>query len=104
MSEDEIKELKDDRTKLDTLRETFRNDATKSVKATFIIDALAKDQEVAVSEADVMQTIYYEAMQMGQDPKEAYEYYKSSGYLPAIQMSIVEDKVLTKILNSKMKD
>ncbi|MDX9814482.1 MAG: trigger factor [Sulfurimonas sp.] len=103
MSEDEINELRDDKSKLDALRDTFREDATKSVKATFIIDALAKDQDVKVSESDVMQTIYYEAMQMGQDPKQAYDYYKDSGYLPAIQMSIVEDKVLSKILDAKMK-
>ncbi len=103
MSEDEIKELREDRTKLDALRDEFRDDATKSVKATFIIDALAKDQDVKVSESDVMQTIYYEAMQMGQDPQQAFEYYKSAGYLPAIQMSIVEDRVLSKILDTKMK-
>lgn len=103
MSEDEIKELREDANKLKELRETFREDATKSVKATFIIDALAKAEDVKIDESEVMQTIYYEAMQMGQDPKSAYEYYKNSGYLPAIQMSMIEDKVLSKILNSKMK-
>lgn len=103
MSEDEIKELKEDTSKVEALRESVRDDAQRSVKATFIIDALAKEQDVKVDEAEVMQTIYYEAMQMGQDPKEAYEYYKKAGYLPAIQMSMVEDRVLTKILNSKMK-
>lgn len=104
MSEDEIKELRDDATKLEALRETFRQDAEKSVKATFIIDALATAQSVKVDENEVMQTIYYEAMQMGQDPRMAYDKYKQAGYLPAIQMSMVEDKVLTQILNSKMKE
>lgn len=104
MSEEEIKELREDEKKLDELRESFREDASKSVKATFIIDALASAQKVRVDENEVMQTIYYEAMQMGQDPKSAYEHYKEAGYLPAIQMSMVEDKVLTSILNSKMKD
>jgi len=51
-----------------------------------------------------MQTIYYEAMQMGQDPRLVYDKYKNSGYLPAIQMSMIEDRVLTQILNSKMKE
>ena len=104
MSEDEIKELREDATKLEALRETFREDAERSVKATFIIDALAVAESVKVEENEVMQTIYYEAMQMGQDPKEAYDKYKEAGYLPAIQMSMVEDKVLTQILNSKMKE
>lgn len=104
MSEDEIKELREDAAKLEALRETFRLDAEKSVKATFIIDALATAQSVKVDENEVMQTIYYEAMQMGQDPRMAYDKYKNAGYLPAIQMSMVEDKVLTQILNSKMKE
>ena len=104
MSEDEIKELREDSKKLEALRETFRADAKESVKATFIIDALAQAEDVKVEENDVMQTIYYEAMQMGQDPQKAYDQYKDAGYLPAIQMSMVEDKVLSQILNSKMKE
>ncbi|OHE02804.1 MAG: trigger factor [Sulfurimonas sp. RIFOXYD12_FULL_33_39] len=104
MSEDEIKELRENADKLEALRETFRSDAEKSVKATFIIDALATAESVKVDENEVMQTIYYEAMQMGQDPRLAYDKYKQAGYLPAIQMSMVEDKVLTQILNSKMKE
>jgi trigger factor len=104
MSEDEIKELREDAKKLEALRETFREDATRSVKATFIIDALATAENIRVDENEVMQTIYYEAMQMGQDPRLAYDKYKNAGYLPAIQMSMIEDRVLTQILNSKIKE
>ncbi len=104
MNEDEIKELRENTDKLEALRDTLRDDAKESVKATFIIDALAAAEGVKVEENDVMQTIYYEAMQMGQDPQKAYEQYKEAGYLPAIQMSMVEDKVLSQILNAKMKD
>lgn len=102
MSEEEIQELRQSAEKLQELRETFREDAQRSVRATFIIDALATAEKVRVDENEVMQTIYYEAMQMGQDPRLAYDKYKNSGYLPAIQMSMVEDKVLTQILNSKI--
>ncbi len=103
MGEDEIKELRENADKLEALRETFREDAQRSVKATFIIDALATAENVRVDENEVMQTIYYEAMQTGQDPRLAYDKYKNAGYLPAIQMSMVEDKVLTQILNSMIK-
>jgi len=102
MSEDEIKELRENADKLNELRETFRADASKSVRATFIIDSLAQAQNVKVEEQEIMQTIYYEAMQMGQDPKKAYDQYKDAGYLPAIQMSMVEDRVLTALLNEKV--
>ena len=43
-------------------------------------------------------------MQMGQDPSAVYENYKKSGYLPAIQMAMVEDKVLKKLIDAKLKD
>ena len=104
MNEEEIKELRESEEKLNELRETFRDDASRSVRATFIIDALASAEEIKVEEQEVMQTIYFEAMQMGQDPQKAYEDYKKAGYIPAIQMSMVEDKVLSKLLNSKMKE
>jgi len=104
MSEDEIKELRENPEKLEELRESFRDEATQSVKATFIIDALAAKLGVKVEEQEVMQTIYFEAMQMGQDPQKAYEQYKDAGYLPAIQMSMVEDRVLTALLNKKIEE
>jgi trigger factor len=104
MSEDEIKELRENKEKLEELRESFRDEATKSVKATFIIDALAQKLGIKVEEQEVMQTIYYEAMQMGQDPQKAFEQYKSAGYIPAIQMSMVEDRVLTTLLNKKIEE
>ena len=101
MSEDEIKELQENADKVTEIREEGREDAERSVKATFIIDALAKAEGIAVEEQEVMQTIYMEAMQMGQDPAAVYKQYQESGYLPAVQMAMVEDKVLSKILNGK---
>lgn len=102
MSEEALASLKDDQEKIQQMRETFRDDASRSVKATFIIDALAKAEGVEVGEQEVMQTIYYEAMQTGQDPQTVYDHYKTSGYLPAIQMAMVEDKVLGGLLSANM--
>ncbi len=104
LSEEELNELRENEEKVQELRETFREDASRSVKATFIIDALAKAESVEVPEQEVMQTIYFEAMQMGQDPMQAYEQYKNAGYLPAIQMAMLEDKLLSKLLNDKIKE
>lgn len=104
MNEDEIKELQGNAEKVQELREEFREEASRSVKATFIIDALAKAEGIEVAEQEVMQTIYYEAMQMGQDPAAVYKQYQESGYLPAIQMAMVEDKVLSKLLNDTVKE
>ena len=101
MSEEELAELRENEEKVKELRESLREDATKSVKATFIVDALAKKEGVDVSDQEMMQTIYYEAMSMGQDPQQTFEYYQKQNLLPAIKMAMIEDRLLTKLLNEK---
>jgi trigger factor len=104
MSEDEINAIKDDAEKVKAMREEFRDEASESVKATFVIDALAQAENVVVTEDEVSQTIFYEAMQSGQDPQATLDHYKKSGYLPAVQMAMVEDRVLSKLLDSAVKE
>lgn len=103
MTEEQIAELRENDEKVKEMRETFREDACRAVKATFIIDALARAEKISVNDQELMQTIYYEAMQMGQDPEAVYKSYKESGYLPAVQMAMIEDRVLSKLLNDKIK-
>ena len=102
MSEDEIKALREDASKVEEIRNELKADAVNSVKATFIIDALAKAENVQVSDQEVMQVLYYEAMQMGQNPQEIVKQYQEAGYLPAIKMSMIEEKVLSKLLDEKL--
>lgn len=104
MSNEEIEALRNDQEKVKELRETFREDANRAVKATFIVDALARAENVSVNEQELMQTIYFEALQLGQDPAAVYKQYQESGYLPAIQMAMIEDRVLSKLLNDKIKE
>ncbi len=102
MSEDEISALREDASKVEEIRNELKADATSSVKATFIIDALAKAESVEVSDQEVMQVLYYEAMQMGQNPQEVVKQYQEAGYLPAIKMSMIEEKVISKLLDEKL--
>jgi trigger factor len=102
MSEDEINALRENESKVEEMRSELKEDAVNSVKATFIIDALAKAENVQVSDQEVMQVLYYEAMQMGQNPQEIVKQYQEAGYLPAIKMSMIEDKVITKLLDEKL--
>jgi len=101
MSEDEIKALQEDKEKIEKMREEATPDATKSVKATFIVDALAKAEGVEVTDQELTQTIYYEAMMMGQDGQALIKQYEEAGYMPAIKMSMIEQKVITKLLDEK---
>jgi trigger factor len=101
MKEDEIKALQEDAAKVEEMRAEVNPDAVKSVKATFIVDALAKAENVDVTDQEVTQTIYYEAMMTGQDAQAILKQYEEQGYLPAIKMSMIEQKVITKLLDEK---
>jgi trigger factor len=101
MSDAEIKELQENKDKIEKMREEATPEATKSVKATFIIDALAKAEKVEVTDQEVTQTLYYEAMMQGQDGQALIKQYQEAGYLPAIKMSMIEQKVITKLLDEK---
>ena len=102
MSEDELNEIKDNKEKLEELRESLRDEAKKSVKATFIIDELAKENNITVNDQEVVQTIYYEAIQLRQNPNDVLKMYQEQGILPAIKMAMIEDRVLTHLLNKKL--
>ncbi|HIP30552.1 MAG TPA: trigger factor [Sulfurospirillum arcachonense] len=99
LSEDEIKEFSENPEKITEKREEYRAEATKSVKLTFIVDELAKAEKIKVEDQEVMQMIYFEAMQQGQDPKAYYEQYEKQGVLPAIKMSIIEERLFTQLFS-----
>ncbi len=98
MSEDELSEFKEHPEKVDALREEVREDATASVKATFIVDALAKKEKITIEDQEVSQAIYYEAMMSGQNPQEVIKYYQENNLLPAVKMGMIEDKLFGKML------
>ena len=83
--------------KIKEKREEFRSDCEKSVKLTFIVDELAKRENIVVTDQEVLQMIYFEAMQQGANPKEYLEYYEKQGVLPAIKMSIIEERLFTQL-------
>ncbi|HEY9128224.1 MAG TPA: trigger factor [Sulfurovum sp.] len=98
MSEEELNTYKNNPEKVDALREELRADAIASVKATFIVDALAKKEEVTVDDKEVSQALYYEAMMSGQDPQQVIKYYQENNLLPAVKMGMIEDKLFGKML------
>jgi len=98
MSEEELATYKDNNEKIDELRDSVREEATRSVKATFLVDALARKENIEVNDQEVTQTIYYEAMMSGQDPQQVIEYYQQNNLLPAVKMGMIEDKLFAKII------
>lgn len=102
-SEDEIKKLREDQEAVKAKREEYRKDATNSVRLTFIIDELARLRGVSVADQEVVQAIYFEAYRMGQDPKAHLELYQRQGMLPAIKMSMIEEKLFNEMFASDNK-
>ena len=98
MKEEELKEYQENPEKVEALRDEVREEAQNSVKATFIVDALAKKEEVNVEDQEVSQAIYYEAMMSGQDPQQVIKYYQDNNLLPAVKMGMIEDKLFGKLL------
>ncbi|MBN1839318.1 MAG: trigger factor [Campylobacterales bacterium] len=97
MDEATIKEYSENPEKIKEKREEFRNDAEKSVKLTFIVDELARQENIIVNDQEVLQMIYFEAMQQGANPKEYLEFYQKQGVLPAIKMSIIEERLFNQL-------
>ena len=98
MTQEEIEELKNDPKKLEELRESLREEAQRSVKATFLVDALAKQEGINVDDSEITQIIYYEALMSNQDPKELLKYYQKNNLFPAIKMGLIEDRLFAKLL------
>jgi trigger factor len=102
MEEKERNEIIKNQEKLDEIKKEVEEDAKERVKATLIVDELAKKENIVVTDQEVATTIYYEAMQSGQDPKAVIEYYEKQGLLPVVKMAMLEDKVLNKLLDTKL--
>ena len=98
MSEEEINALKEDTSKVNELRDAVKDEAKDSVKATFIVDALAKIKNITVEDNEVSQALYYEAMMQGQNPQDLVKYYEDNGLLPAVKMGMIEDKLFGNLL------
>lgn len=98
MTPEQIKEIQEDPKKLEALREESREDAINSVKATFIVDAIAREEKISVDDQEVHQVLYYEAMMAGQKPEDVLEHYKKNNLIPAIKMGMIEDKLFGKLL------
>ena len=98
MDEEELATYKDNEEKINELRESVKETAINSVKATFLVDYLAKEENVTVNDQEVSQTIYYEAMMSGQDPQEVINYYQENNLLPAVKMGMIEDKLFAQII------
>ncbi|MCR4941753.1 MAG: trigger factor [Campylobacter sp.] len=100
---EEMEKYRKDKDALSKKREEFRKDAQNSVRLTFIIDELAKLRNIKVDDQEVYQMIYFEAYRRGSDPKALIDMYRQQGMLPALKMSLVEEKLFAEMFNKDEK-
>ena len=101
LSPAEIKELQENPEKYKEFREKFKEEAKERVKLTFIIDEIAKKENVNVSDEELSQILFYEALMQGQNPQEMIKYYQENNLLPVLKMNLIEEKLLNKLLEEK---
>lgn len=83
----------------DTIIETAKVNAEKSLKNHFILQKIAQKEEVAVSDEEVSQRIFMEAYQKGEDPQKALVKAKKEGADHNYRQSLILDKVVDFLIN-----
>ena len=73
---------------------TAKTSAAQSLKNHFILQKIAELEEIKVEEQEVMQRVFMEAYQSGQDPQKALKDLKQSGDDHKYHQSILMDKVV----------
>lgn len=102
LTQEEFEKFQNDSKAIETKRNELEDEARKSVKITFIVDSASKEYGVQVQDNEVIQALYYEAMMAGQNPKATLEFYQKQNLLPAVKMAMLEDRILTILLDEKV--
>jgi|GEM_PF-5625880 len=103
MTEAEIEEVKNNPAKLEELQNKFLPESTQAVKLTFIVDKISKENNITVEDKEIEESLKYQFIMSGQDPDLMMQTYKERNILPLVKMSVLEDRVLEFIINSKIK-
>ncbi|ANV98139.1 trigger factor [Helicobacter enhydrae] len=101
LSQEELEAFQKDSKAIESKRKEFEEEAQKSVKMTFIVDLATREFGLQIQDNEVMQTIYYEAMMSGQNPKQILEFYQKNNLLPAVKMAMLQDRFLVMLLDEK---
>jgi trigger factor len=78
----------------DKVREDLLPEAKELVKAHIVLLAIAKREELTVSNQEIERHIYRQAMNSGQDPQSLREYYQKNNLMHALRDSLLADKAV----------
>jgi len=79
------------------IREQLRPEAEEMVKGQIVLLAVAKKEDLSVSNQEVEQYIYSTAVRSGQDPSSLRDYYEKNNLMFAVRDSLLADKAMEHI-------
>jgi trigger factor len=82
------------------IRSDMRKQAARSVKAELLLEQVAREQQIEVTEEDIGLEIAYTAARVQRDPKEVAEQIVSSGQLSALAGDVLRRKSLDHVVAS----
>ena len=78
----------------------FDDTASFMVKSTFLIDEIAKKEDVKVSDKEIEERITMHSLQMGLPLENLLEFYKQDGRMGNLRFQLTQEKVV-ELLKSK---
>lgn len=82
------------------IRADMRKQAARSVKAELLLEQIAREQEIQVTDEDIGLEIAYAAARAGKEPKEVAEQVIASGQLSALAGDVLRRKALDHVVAS----
>lgn len=104
LSEEDLAKLKDNKEEQDKLKEKHKEEAEERVKATFIINEIAKKERIEIDDNSVMQRVYLQALYAGENPDEYIKRYEEANMLPGVKMMLVEESVINSLFTKKLEE
>ncbi len=90
---------------MDRMREEYRPTALKRVKATLILEKVARDNAVEVTQEDMENRMMEMAREMGQPPEAIANFYNQGNMLDNLRHSLLQEKTLNFLVeNAKITD
>jgi len=77
-----------------------RSSAEQAVKASLLLDALARNEEIGVDDAELTEQVVSRAQRAGMDPQAYADQLVQSGQIPALAGELVRGKALALVLES----
>ena len=97
-TEEQIKDYKENSEKLEELRESFKEEASKRIRLYFVIEELAKKEKIVVEDKDAEEIIYKESVYLGKNPEKEIKTLKENNIFPSILMDLKTNRLFFKIL------